>query len=102
MARSGNGCGLHVRLVRQPLHQSARTIATFAEGMELSNNQTSAFRESRDATHLVFGMYHCPGRPADIYELLDTGSSTQVRLGTPSRAGAVVPKDWRPDTLPPG
>ena len=36
---------------------------------------------------------------ADIYEVRDTGSSRQTHLGTPS-AGAVMAKDWRPDTLP--
>jgi hypothetical protein len=101
MARSGNGCGLHVKLVRKPLHGSPRVIATLANGTEFSSNQTYAFRESKDLTRVLFGMYRCPNRQADIYEVRDTGSSELAHLGTPSAGGAVMPKDWRPDTLPP-
>jgi len=46
-------------------------------------------------------MFSCNEGIADIYEVRDTGSPQQVHLGTPSAAGAVVPKDWRPDPLPP-
>jgi len=101
MARSGNGCGLHVKLVRAPLHGSPRVIATLTDGTDFSNNQTYAFRESKHVTRVLFGMFSCDEGIADIYEVRDTGSPQQVHLGTPSAAGAVVPKDWRPDPLPP-
>ena len=101
MARSGNGCGLHVKLVRQPLQGPPSVIATLADGTDFSSNQTYAFRQSKDVTRVLFGMFSCDQGMADIYEVRDTGSSQQVRLGTPSAGGAVVPKDWRPDTLPP-
>jgi hypothetical protein len=83
MMRSGNGCGVDVELVRQPLAGGQVVLATFPEGVDVPTTYT--FVDSSHAAHVLMDPGAC-NRQADIKEYIDDGAAP-----SPTVAGHVTP-----------